>query len=39
MTEVTKYIGLDVHKASIAVAVAEGERGGEVRYFGTVAVT
>lgn len=37
MTDVTKYIGLDVHKATIAVAVAEGERGGEVRFVGTVA--
>lgn len=32
-----KYVGLDVHKKTIAVAVAGGERGGEVRFFGTVA--
>ncbi len=25
------FIGLDVHKATISVAVAQGERGGEVR--------
>ncbi len=37
MSDVTKYIGLAVHKATLAVAVAEGERGGEVRFVGTVA--
>lgn len=36
MSEVTKFIGLDVHKETIAVAFAEGERGGEVRYLGPV---
>jgi transposase len=35
MKEFSKYVGLDVHKETIAVAVAEG-RGGEVRYFGEV---
>ncbi len=30
------FIGLDVHKATIAVAVAQGERGGEVRAWGTI---
>ena len=30
------FIGLDVHKATISVAIARGERGGEVRHFGTM---
>lgn len=30
------FIGLDVHKATISVAVAQGERGGEVRHWGTI---
>ena len=28
------YVGLDVHKATVAVAVVEGGRGGEVRQLG-----
>jgi transposase len=28
------YVGLDVHKATIAVSVAESRRGGEVRHLG-----
>ncbi|MCE6967003.1 hypothetical protein [Cereibacter sphaeroides] len=32
----TMFIGLDVHKATISVAVAQGERGGEVRHWGTI---
>ncbi len=30
------FIGLDVHKATISVAVAQGERGGEIRQWGTI---
>ena len=28
------FIGLDVHKATISVAIAHRERGGEVRHLG-----
>ena len=31
------YIGLDVHKDSLTVAVAQGGRDGEVRLYGTVS--
>ncbi|WP_211108791.1 hypothetical protein [Azospirillum baldaniorum] len=33
----TIFVGLDVHKATVSVAIAEGTRGGEVRSFDTVA--
>jgi transposase len=33
MDDIT-YIGLDVHKATVCVAIAEGGRGGEVRQVG-----
>ncbi len=33
------YVGLDVHKAGIAVAVAEGGLRGEVREHGRIAGT
>ena len=32
-----KYVGLDVHKDSIAVAIAEGS--AEVRFYGEMAAT
>jgi transposase len=32
-----KYVGLDVHKDTTVVAVAEGGRDGEVRLYGTVS--
>ena len=38
MKEFRKYVGMDVHKETIAVAIAEAG-GGEVRYLGEVANT
>lgn len=38
MKDCIKYVGLDVHKETIAVSVAEGN-GGEVRYLGEIANT
>jgi transposase len=29
------FIGLDVHKATLSIAIAQGARGGEVRRYGT----
>jgi transposase len=37
MKKGTRFVGLDVHKDTIAVAVAEAERGVEIRSFGTIA--
>jgi len=31
------YVGLDVHKATIAIAIAEVGRSSEVRFFGEIA--
>ena len=39
MDDVRGFIGLDVDKATIAVAVADGGRGGEVRHVGTIENT
>src|SRR4030066_93730 len=38
MKEFSKFVGLDVHKETIAVSVAEAN-GGEVRYLGDIANT
>ena len=32
-----RFVGLDVHAETIAVAVAEGGRDGDVRSLGTIA--
>jgi hypothetical protein len=32
--DIATYVGLDVHKAAVCVAVAESGRGGEVRQIG-----
>ena len=37
MGKTIRYVGLDQHAATIAVAVAEGGRSGEVRSLGTIA--
>ena len=39
MTELIKYVGLDVHKARTVVAIAESGLRGEVRDYGSIATT
>ena len=36
MKNVSIFVGLDVHKESIDVALVEGDRASVVRYFGTI---
>jgi hypothetical protein len=38
MKEFSKYVGLDTHKDTIAVAVTDAQ-GGKVRYFGEISNT
>lgn len=38
MNEFSKFVGLDVHKATIAIAIADAH-GGEPRFFGEIANT
>ena len=37
MKKTVKYIGLDVHKNSISIAIANQGRDAEVRYYGKIA--
>ena len=36
MKAITLYLGLDVHKDSIVIAIADPDRKGEIRIFGTI---
>ena len=38
MTEFSKFVGLDTHKSTIAVAVADS-LGGSARFYGEIANT
>lgn len=36
MTKISAFVGMAVHKDTIAIAVADETRGGEVRFWGSV---
>jgi len=39
MMDLTLFVGLDVHKKTISVAVVEAAAGAVVRFYGTIANT
>ncbi len=39
MTDFTLFVGLDVHKKTISVAMVEAAAGAAVRFYGTIANT
>ena len=39
MKKSSRFAGLDVHKEFISVAVAQDDRGGEIRYMGTIGTS
>ena len=39
MNDTTNFVGLDVHKKTIAVATVEGRASADVRFYGTIANT
>src|ERR1700694_2838131 len=39
MTDLTLFVGLDVHKKTISVALVEAAAGAVVRFYGTIANT
>ena len=39
MTDLTLFVGLDVHKKTISVAMVEAVAGAVVRFYGTIANT
>ena len=39
MADIPLFVGLDVHKKTIAVALADGTAGAAVRFYGTIANT
>lgn len=37
MNKSIKYVGMDVHKKTIDIAIADGGRAGDVRHYGTIS--